>query len=172
VELHGGKAWAESRGPGTGSSFVLRLPRAQRVAPAHHHPAVTPPAGTAPSSRRIMVVDDNVDAATMLAALLQLHGHDVRTATSAPEALATGDEFRPEIVFLDIGLPGMSGYELARRLRERQDMQTATLVAVTGWGQEDDRRQSKEAGIDHHLTKPVDSAHVLAVVADATHHDS
>jgi CheY-like chemotaxis protein len=111
-----------------------------------------------------MVVDDNVDAAAMLAALLQLHGHEVRTAASGPEALSTVEQFQPEVVFLDIGLPGMSGYELARRLRDRPDMRTATLVAVTGWGQEDDRRQSKEAGIDHHLTKPVDSAHVLAVV--------
>jgi len=115
-----------------------------------------------------MVVDDNMDAATMLAVLLQLHGHDVRTAASAPEALSTVEQFHPEVVFLDIGLPGMSGYELARRLRDRPDMRTATLVAVTGWGQEDDRRQSKEAGIDHHLTKPVDSAHVLAVVDDAS----
>ena len=171
VELHGGKVWAESRGPGTGSSFALRLPRAQPAAADRHRPAGAVPAGAAASSRRIMVVDDNVDAATMLATLLQFHGHDVRTATNGPEALATGAEFHPEIVFLDIGLPGMSGYELARRLRDRPDMRTATLVAVTGWGQEDDRRQSKEAGIDHHLTKPVDSDHVLAVVAEATHHD-
>jgi CheY-like chemotaxis protein len=170
VELHGGKVWAESRGPGTGSSFVIRLPHAQRVAGTYEPPADTLPASPSRSSRRIMVVDDNVDAAAMLAALLQLHGHDVRTAASAPEALATGEEFNPEIVFLDIGLPGMSGYELARRLRDRPDMRSATLVAVTGWGQEDDRRQSKEAGIDHHLTKPVDSAHVLAVVADVAHH--
>ncbi len=109
-----------------------------------------------PCSRRVLVVDDNADATRTLGLLLKLSGHEVRVAGDGPEALQAAPEFRPEIVLLDIGLPGMNGYEVARRLRDMPELKGAVLVAQTGWGQEEDRRRSSEAGIDHHLVKPVD----------------
>ncbi len=165
VELHGGEAWAESAGRDQGSRFSIRLPKA----PAGVPPPV-PEDGTtlvvaAPGPRRVLVVDDNLDAADMLATLLEFDGHEVRTAADGPSALATVREFAPDIVFLDIGLPGMNGYELAMHLRQAPGLATVTLVAVTGWGQDEDRRQSITAGIDHHLTKPVEPDAVRAMVA-------
>jgi CheY-like chemotaxis protein len=106
----------------------------------------------------VLVVDDNVDAATSFATLLQVGGHDVRTVHSGLEALSTARSFKPEVVFLDIGLPGMSGYEVAKQLRVGPSFKSTVLVAVTGWGSEEHKRQAKEAGFDFHLTKPVDAA--------------
>jgi CheY-like chemotaxis protein len=113
----------------------------------------------------VLVVDDNVDAGEMLASLLRLDGHEVRTASDAVSALAIVENYRPDVALLDIGLPGMSGYDLARRLRADRRLAGTTLVAVTGWGQEEDRRQSRDVGIHHHLTKPVDPAAVQKIVA-------
>jgi PAS domain S-box-containing protein len=164
VELHGGQVWAESDGPGRGSAFVIRLPRTDgaHADAERSHGAVT---AASSQARRILVVDDNTDAAEMLATLLSMDGHDVRTAASGPAALEIVKDFNPQIAFLDIGLPGMSGYELARRIRTEPRLAGITLIAVTGWGQDEDRRQSKEAGMDHHLTKPVDPREVQAFVA-------
>ncbi len=164
VELHGGQAWADSEGPARGSRFFVRLPKAPAgaVFPASEDAAPVMP--HAPDSRRVLVVDDNHDAADMLATLLEFDGHEVRTAPDGPAALAIAREFRPDIVFLDIGLPGMNGYELAKRLREVPGLAAVKLVAVTGWGQDEDRRQSTQAGIDRHLTKPVDPNAVRAMV--------
>ena len=104
---------------------------------------------------RILVVDDNVDAAKSLSRLLErLYGQVVRVAHDGPEALAVAEEFRPEVVLLDIGLPGMDGYEVARRLRERPEFAGALIVALTGWGQDDELARSRDAGFDHHLVKP------------------
>jgi CheY-like chemotaxis protein len=166
VELHGGQVWAESEGPGRGSTFVVRLARAGT---AHVDAEQAQGAATMGSSRarRVLVVDDNTDAAEMLATLLSMDGHDVKTAASGPAALDIVKDFHPEIAFLDIGLPGMSGYELARRIRTEPRLAGITLIAVTGWGQDEDRRQSKEAGMDHHLTKPVDPREVQAFVAQS-----
>ena len=164
VELHGGQVWAESDGPGEGSSFVLRLPVAAPAPAEHEAPIMEPVRGASTSARRILVVDDNADAADTLAALLRLDGHEVRTASNGAAALAVAAELRPHIAFLDIGLPGMNGYDLARRLRRDATLPAMTLVAVTGWGQADDLRQSREAGFDHHLTKPVAPADVQAFV--------
>ncbi|WP_187770761.1 ATP-binding protein [Cognatilysobacter lacus] len=161
VDLHGGQLWAESDGPGRGSRFIVELPvSAQRVeaAPIDAVPDVSP-------LRRVLVVDDNVDAAQTLAALLALDGHEVRCAFTGDAALALLDEFHPDIAFLDIGLPGMSGYDLARHLRADARAAQARLVAVTGWGREQDRSQARGAGFDAHLTKPVDPAAVLALLA-------
>ena len=164
VELHGGRVWAESEGPGRGSTFVVCLPAAPPVeTTAQPAPAEVPVAGTH-IPRRILVVDDNTDAGETLAAFLRLDNDDVRTAASGPAALELLRHFLPEIGFLDIGLPGMSGYDLARRIRQDQRLAGIVLVAVTGWGQAEDRRQSHEAGFDHHLTKPVDPRQVRAIV--------
>jgi len=116
-------------------------------------------AGTASSAGlRVLVVDDHVDGAEMLAAMLGLSGHQTRTAHNGPDALAEVRAFRPEIVFLDIGLPGMSGYDVARQIRSDSTLVGSVLVALTGWGSEDDKRRTKEAGFDFHLTKPVETA--------------
>jgi DNA-binding response OmpR family regulator len=112
----------------------------------------------------VLVVDDNVDAAEMLSMLLELDGHEVKSAANALSALQIVNEFTPHVAFLDIGLPDMSGLELARSLRALPDLARTLLVAVTGWGQEEDRRQSREAGFDHHLTKPVDVREVRALI--------
>jgi CheY-like chemotaxis protein len=152
VELHGGSVEASSAGPGKGSEFVVRLPTVAPPAPPIEVPA---PAPRAASSRRVLVVDDNADAAASLAVLLKLEGHDARVAHSGPSALEAVEQSRPEVVFLDIGMPGMDGYEVARRLRAQHGAAGLRLVALTGWGQEHDRQRAREAGFDHHLTKPV-----------------
>jgi signal transduction histidine kinase len=153
VELHGGQVWCVSEGVGKGSTFVVRLPHAHEA--VHEH---APSVRREPRKQRsILLVDDNVDAIETLSALLRHDGHDVRTAATGPDALELVREFVPDIALLDIGLPGMSGYELARRLREDPRLGDLTLVAVTGWGQPEDRRQSREAGFNHHFTKPVDA---------------
>jgi PAS domain S-box-containing protein len=156
VEMHGGAVTASSAGPGQGSEFVVRLPvLPQALQPEGSEPRGRPVVAT---PRRVLVVDDNVDAAESVALLVRLWGHDVRVAYTGPEALQAAEEYQPEVVVLDIGLPGMNGYEVAGRLRQQPRFQKTLLVAVTGYGQEEDRRRSEEAGFGHHLTKPVDPA--------------
>ena len=157
AQLHGGTVTAASDGPGHGSEFVVRLPCLPPHAPPR--PPVVKAAAAAPSAqgRRVLVVDDNADSAESLAILLQMQGHDVRMAYDGPSALAAAREHRPELVLLDIGLPaGMDGYELAQRLRPEAGLERAVIVAVTGYGQEEDRRRAADAGFDGHLVKPVD----------------
>jgi CheY-like chemotaxis protein len=159
VEMHGGTIVAHSDGAGKGSEFVIRLPLAadatlpQPAKPTDGHEVV----GRGPV-RRILVVDDNEDSTESLGTLLKLLGHEVRTAYDGPSALAAAREFRPDVVLLDIGMPGMTGYDVARAMREMPEVRDAVLVAQTGWGQDEDRRRSAEAGFDHHLVKPVDVA--------------
>src|SRR5690606_1349813 len=167
VELHGGRVWAESAGPGTGSTFVVRLPLAEVVQSAPPDTSPGERVSSPPVARRVLVVDDSVDAAEYLALLLEMKGHEVRTAESGPEALAVLRTFDPEIAILDIGLPGMSGYELARAIRGTPGRETMLLIAVTGWGAEDDRREARAAGFDHHMTKPVDPSALEALVRQA-----
>ncbi len=158
VELHGGTVRATSPGPGQGSEFEVRLPVAEcgtRNAESGDNPHS---AFGIPQSRRVLVVDDNVDAADSLALLLRVSGQEVRVAYDGPTALLITEAFRPQLVLLDIGMPQMDGYEVARRLRRQPGLEGVTLVAVTGWGQEEDRQRSREAGFDHHLTKPADPA--------------
>jgi PAS domain S-box-containing protein len=156
IELHGGRVEAFSPGLGGGSEFVVHLPTARAAARLRESagPPALPIVPTVP--HRVLVVDDNSDAADSLALLLRIDGHDVRVAHEGDGAIATARGFRPEVVLLDIGLPGMSGYEVARRLRVEPDASAPTLVALTGHGQREDRQRTSAAGFDHHLTKPVD----------------
>ena len=114
--------------------------------------------------RRLLVVDDNRDAAESMSMLLEMLGHEVAFAYDGPSALETAQRWRPEAIFLDIGLPGMDGYEVAERMRELPQARHAVLIAITGYGQEDDRPRSRRAGIDHHLVKPVDISHLARLL--------
>ena len=114
---------------------------------------------------RVLVVDDNIDGAVSLAKVLQFGGHTTQTAHSGLEALDAARRFLPEVIFLDIGLPGMSGYDVARQLRSEPSLSSVVLVALTGWGSEDDKRQSREAGFDFHLTKPVEVKAIESILA-------
>jgi two-component system, chemotaxis family, CheB/CheR fusion protein len=156
AELHGGSVSAHSEGPGKGSTFVLRLPLATRKIEADQGQDDKAPALPAPAPRRILLVEDNVDAAESLTVLLGIEGHRVLVAHDGSGALKIAEAQAPEIVVLDIGLPDMDGYELARRLRDSKPTSKALLIAVTGFGQAADRARSTEAGIDHHFIKPVD----------------
>ena len=164
VEMHGGSVEAHSDGLGHGSEFVVRLP----VVP----PASTPPPQTtvsetvATTGRRVLVVDDNQDSAESLAMLLGLMGHETRTAFDGVEAVEAAATFRPEVVLLDIGLPKLNGYEVARRIREQPWGKDVFLVALTGWGQDGDRRQAKAAGFNRHLVKPVDHETLAKLLAE------
>ncbi|RPJ71614.1 MAG: PAS domain-containing sensor histidine kinase [Acidobacteria bacterium] len=162
VELHGGTVEARSEGSGLGSDFIVRLPvevGGQATAPAMNGRVERPAA-----VRRVLVVDDNLDAAEMMRTLLELDGHEVRVAGNAPDALRVAGEFGPDVGLFDIGLPGVDGYELARRVRADAALSAMRLVAVTGWGQEEDRRRAIEAGFDAHMTKPADPDAVRKVV--------
>ena len=160
VELHGGSIAVASAGPGHGSEFLVRipLPAAGRAAPA------APAAAAATDALRVLVVDDHVDAAETLAMLLRLGGHEVRVAHDADSALAAGEGFAPQVALLDIGLPGVDGHELARRLRARPWGRGVRLVALTGWGQPGDRQRAADAGFDEHLVKPVDPERLEAAL--------
>jgi CheY-like chemotaxis protein len=155
VEMHGGSVEAESEGPGRGSEFVVRLPVI--VPPPVQLPQRSNGGeGAAAAGLRILVVDDNRDAAESLSLLLRTRGHDVRTAHDGVAGLEAAASFRPDVALLDIGMPRLSGYDLARRIRGQAWGQGMVLIALTGWGQEEDRRRSAQAGFDHHLVKPVD----------------
>ena len=117
------------------------------------------------AKRRILLADDNEDFATSLAMLLGAMGHEVRTAYDGLRAVETAIEFKPEFAFLDIGLPGLNGYDLARRLRELPSTKHIVLVAITGWGQEEDKQRALEAGFDRHLVKPIEPEHIYTIIA-------
>jgi PAS domain S-box-containing protein len=156
IELHGGEVQAMSAGRGQGSTFVVRLPRSERRASPRGAPNETTPGSSPLSLQRVLVVDDNRDAADSLGMLLQLQGIDAHIVYDGSKALAALREYRPTLVFLDIGMPGMDGYEVARRMRARPEGRDVVLIALTGWGQEADRRRARSVGFDHHLTKPID----------------
>jgi signal transduction histidine kinase/DNA-binding response OmpR family regulator len=165
VELHGGTVEASSAGPNQGSEFVVRLPALaaeQLTAPALNGGSHT---NGAADACRVLLVDDNRDGAESLAMLLRLSGHEVRVCNDGPAALVAASEFRPDVVLLDIGLPGMDGFEVARRLRQRSELENVMLVALTGYGQEEDRRKAQQCGFDHHLVKPADPAALTALFA-------
>jgi CheY-like chemotaxis protein len=167
VELHGGRISVHSDGPGQGSSFVVKLnllnvPPLRAVSPAADAVATNPGRANA----RVLIVDDNRDGAQGLALMLDIEGHEVRTAADGLEALKIAEEFQPHVVLLDIGMPGMDGYETARRLRARPWAQSALLCALTGWGQEDDKRRARIAGFDRHLVKPIDPEEISRIVAE------
>jgi signal transduction histidine kinase len=164
VDLHNGTVTASSAGLGKGSEFVVRLPRAVGADIADTPPTPSANIGSLPV-RRILVVDDNKDAVESLALLLSIVGQSVATARDGLEALAQVEQFGPEVVVLDIGLPGLNGYEVARRIRAMDHSTPPVLVALTGWGQDEDRRRTVEAGFDHHLVKPVDFDALKALLA-------
>ncbi|HWE38612.1 MAG TPA: PAS domain-containing protein [Isosphaeraceae bacterium] len=168
TELHGGTVSAESEGPGRGSTFTVRLPSAARPSPAPPGPAPRPEAGPEPRGARVLVVDDNVDTARGMVRLLKLLGNDVRAAHDGPSAIAAARSLGPDFVLLDIGLPGLDGYEVARRLRAEPRCQASVLIAVSGYGQDDDRRRSREAGFDHHLVKPLDYDALVSLLSRAS----
>jgi signal transduction histidine kinase/ActR/RegA family two-component response regulator len=166
VRMHGGSITAHSDGPDEGCEFVVRLPvlprtrRVDAMGPDRRRDSVDKP-----PCRRILVVDDNIDAARSLELLLaRVYGQDVRLANNGPEALSVAGEFHPDVVLLDIGLPGMDGNEVARRLRDRPDFESTLIVALTGWGQESDVERSRAAGFDHHLVKPANPDAILGLL--------
>jgi CheY-like chemotaxis protein len=155
VELHNGTVEAHSEGPGRGSEFVVRLPLASVTDEGDALAVPTEPA-TLLVSRRVLVVDDNRDAAESLGILLKLLGADVHVEYDGEAALRAVATYRPTVVLLDIGMPGMDGHEVARQIRQQPEFDDVTLIALTGWGQEGDRRDSRSAGFEYHLIKPAD----------------
>jgi PAS domain S-box-containing protein len=164
VELHGGTVGASSAGLSQGSEFMIRLPISSRLPPRSE---AAPPSAQDESpqlGRRILVVDDNVDAALTVSRLLTLWGHEVQTVFNGNEALEMARQFHPQIILLDIGLPGMSGYEVAKHLRAEPESAGLILMALTGYGQADDRERSRQAGFNYHLTKPPDPGALMAIL--------
>jgi signal transduction histidine kinase/CheY-like chemotaxis protein len=162
VALHGGDIRVASDGPGRGSTFTVRIPSGEITADASQ---VLPSKVEAPVQGDLIVADDNVDAAESLASLLEMEGHEVRVAHDGRSALQLATERMPGIMLLDIGMPDMTGYDVARAIRANQPRGGVVLVALTGWGQPDDKRLAREAGFDHHLTKPVDFAELSAFLS-------
>jgi CheY-like chemotaxis protein len=152
VELHGGSVTAASEGPGRGATFTVRLPS---IVPSSDGRAAARPARAPVVPRRVLIVEDNADAREMLGTALASAGHEVCEADTGAAALDAAASFRPDVGLIDIGLPGVDGYEVARRLRATDEGQRMLLVALTGYGQPEDRRRARGAGFDAHLTKPV-----------------
>jgi len=166
VQMHGGSVEVHSDGPGHGSEFIVRLPVVIVAKPSGQaeldHKTSEPPT----TARRILVADDNLDSADSLSMMLEMLGHEVSSAHDGLEALETAKRSKPELIFMDLGMPRMSGYDAARLIRSAPECDGVVLVALTGWGQEEDRRRSFEAGFDHHIVKPIDFAVVEKLLED------
>ncbi|HEY4589435.1 MAG TPA: ATP-binding protein, partial [Thermoanaerobaculia bacterium] len=166
IDLHGGEVKASSAGAGKGAEISILLPLAsglpQEAAPEEVHPEIA----AHPAARKILVVEDNPDAAATMRDFLELSGHEVELAASGTDGIQAARESHPEVVLCDLGLPGMTGYEVATALRRDPETRSAKLIAVTGYGRDEDRRRSKEAGFDLHLTKPVDPAQLKALLQE------
>jgi CheY-like chemotaxis protein len=162
AEMHGGSIEAKSAGEGQGSAFIVRLPILSTPA------GISPPDGDTPAAssakRRILIVDDNKDSADSLALLLEITGNKTYMAHDGVEAFEAIEKHRPEVVLLDIGLPKLDGHEVCRRVREQPWGKDIMVIALTGWGQEDDRRKSEEAGFNGHLVKPIDYDKLLELL--------
>ena len=168
VELHHGTVTCESAGLGKGSKFTICLPRPGLPEDRHRRGQSRTQRVPSTQSLHVMVVDDNVDAAAMLAMLLEASGHRVAVEYGAHEALKRAIDIEPEVCLLDIGLPGMDGIELARRLRQLPATSRSLLIATTGYGQENDRKETRAAGFDHHLVKPIDIKQLFSILENAT----
>jgi signal transduction histidine kinase/ActR/RegA family two-component response regulator len=164
VELHGGRVEVHSLGPGHGSEFMVHLPRQQKPEQAELHIVSHKQSNGSKKSVRVMVVDDNHDAAESLAYLLSLEGHTVDVAYDGVTALSEAEKSHPQVVLLDIGMPGMDGYQVARALRAGESTRSITIIALTGYGQPDDREHARAAGFDDHLTKPVDTELLMEIL--------
>jgi CheY-like chemotaxis protein len=163
TELHGGRIEARSAGLGEGSEFIVRLPVLEQAQEAVRS-AGGPVAGAAVDGCRILVADDNADLATTFSTLLQFLGHQVRVATDGVAALEIARQFKPDVAFLDISMPRLNGYDVATRLSAMPETRHTMLVAITGFGQEDDQRRSREAGFHIHLVKPVEPARIESIL--------
>jgi CheY-like chemotaxis protein len=164
VEMHDGSVAAHSEGPGRGSEFVVRLPVMSAPPPSH---GVLPESMPAAKPRRILVVDDNTDAASSLAMLLKISGNEAHTANEGLEAIEVAEAFRPDVVLLDIGMPNLDGLEVCRRIRAQPWGRDMLMIALTGWGQEEDRQKSKDVGFNYHLVKPVDFPTLVRLLAES-----
>src|SRR4029077_3744877 len=163
IELHGGTIEARSAGLGCGSEFTVRLPR--RPTQEMSQGASNRSSSTrAIQRRRILIADDNRDSAETLAALLRMEGHEVTSVHDGPVALSVFTQLKPDVALLDIGMPGLTGYEVARKLRQAGPRAALTLIAITGWGQDIDKERAFAAGFDHHLTKPVDPQRLVELL--------
>ena len=165
VELHGGRVEARSDGAGRGSEFIVRLPIRLNTDATRSAGSAHPSHAESSTHMRVLVVEDNLDSAEMLSFMLKLAGHDVRTAHDGVDALHIARQFQPQVVLCDIGLPGVSGYEVARRLRAQSNFSHTRLIAISGYGQDEDRRRSQDAGFDYHLTKPVEPSALTALLS-------
>jgi CheY-like chemotaxis protein len=165
VELHGGTVTAASEGPGRGSTFTISLPSS--LITSTSFPSHLPSEHTAQGpTKRVLIVDDNVDAAQSLSMLAELLGHSTEIAFTGPEALEKLPAFKPDIIFLDIGLPGMSGFEVAQAIKKAHPQPPPFVVALTGWGTEETKQRARESGFDEHLTKPVEIATVERMLSE------
>jgi CheY-like chemotaxis protein len=167
VEMHGGRIEARSDGLGQGSAFVVSLP-VRAAAPGARKGSAAEPATIAPGRhrRRILIADDNVDSSFVMAAALRAAGHEVQTTHDGRTAVEIVRSFRPDLAILDIGMPQLNGYDAARQIRQEAPAVRPTLVAITGWGQDEDRRRAFDAGFDRHLTKPVDLRIIQQLIDD------
>jgi len=163
VRRHGGAVEAFSEGLGRGSTFTIRMPRAVRGDAAV--PAPKPSIAEPPPARRVLIVDDNLDAAETLAMMLELLGQQTRQAHEGSGALREAAEYKPDLIFMDIGLPGLSGHEIASRIRGELGMTSTYIVALSGYGSEEDRRRSLHAGFDSHFVKPLDPTALPEILA-------
>jgi len=164
VEMHGGRVEAKSEGPGKGSEFVVRLPIIIEV--SKPHASGDEEEKPVKSSLRVLVVDDNRDSADSLALMLRVMGNDTQRAYDGQDGVDVAARFRPDVVLLDIGLPVLNGYDACRRIRGEPWGKGVVLIAMTGWGQDEDRRRSLEAGFDHHLVKPLDPRALMKMLAE------
>jgi len=158
VDMHGGTLEARSAGLGKGCDFIVRLPLVSEHEGETTERLASEPPAAAGAGHRLLIVDDNADAAESLAELLDSLGHDVRVAHDGESALVLAGTHQPRVIFLDLGMPGMNGFEVARRLRRVPGLEHTVLAALTGWGQREDRQRSAQAGFDHHFVKPIEPA--------------
>jgi two-component system CheB/CheR fusion protein len=164
VERHGGTVEARSEGPGCGSEFVVRLPLVASGRSLAGRLVEAPALATARGGKRVLVVEDNADSAEMLRMVLALHGHEIAVAQDGPSALEAARRFQPRVIVCDIGLPHMNGYEVARHVRALPEIAQPTLIALSGYGQDEDRRRASDAGFEYHLVKPVEPQALFALL--------
>jgi CheY-like chemotaxis protein len=165
VELHGGTIEARSAGIGRGSEFIVRLPLRRATASSQNRRTAS---GSTPSvGRKVLIADDNCDSGESLAMLLRMEGHEVMVVHDGNEALTTWSTYLPDVALLDIGMPQLNGYEVARRVRQSDKGRAVMLIAATGWGQSRDKAEALAAGFDHHFTKPIDTDRLLELLRSA-----